>query len=63
MRCPRIRSPTGAALIFLKVSKDGQAGLAQTRYWLPGLLYLLAYGLALYRRIPISDWLTTQTPF
>ena len=27
-----------------------------------GMAYLLAYGLAVYERIPISDWLTSQLP-
>ena len=25
-----------------------------------GMAYLLAYGLAVYERIPISDWLTSR---
>ena len=27
-----------------------------------GIGYLLAYGLAVYERIPISDWLTSHLP-
>jgi hypothetical protein len=27
-----------------------------------GMAYLLAYGLAVYERIPISDWLTSHLP-
>jgi hypothetical protein len=26
------------------------------------MVYLLAYGLAVYERIPISDWLTSHLP-
>ncbi len=28
-----------------------------------GIAYLLAYGLAVYERIPISDWLTSHMAF
>jgi hypothetical protein len=27
-----------------------------------GIAYLLVYGLAVYERIPISDWLTSHLP-
>jgi hypothetical protein len=27
-----------------------------------GMAYLLAYGLAVYERVPISDWLTSHLP-
>ena len=27
-----------------------------------GMAYLLAYGLAVYERIPITDWLTSHLP-
>ena len=27
-----------------------------------GIVYLLAYGLAVYDRIPIGDWLTNHLP-
>jgi hypothetical protein len=27
-----------------------------------GVAYLLAYGFAVYERIPISDWLTSHLP-
>jgi hypothetical protein len=37
--------------------------MVEARYWAPGLVYLLAYALAVHWRLPISDWLTAHLPF
>jgi hypothetical protein len=34
----------------------------EARYWVIGLIYLLAYAIAVCYRITISDWLTAQLP-
>jgi hypothetical protein len=34
----------------------------EARYWVIGLIYLLAYSIAVCYRITISDWLTAQLP-
>ena len=35
---------------------------AITLYAIAAIAYLLAYGVAVYERIPISDWLTSHLP-
>jgi hypothetical protein len=37
--------------------------MAEARYSAPVRVYVLAYALALYWRLPISDWLTAHLPF
>jgi hypothetical protein len=34
----------------------------EARYWVIGLIYLLAYAIVVCYRITISDWLTAQLP-
>jgi hypothetical protein len=40
----------------------GRAVLTEARYWSIALAYLVAYVIAVYDRIPISDWLTAHLP-
>jgi hypothetical protein len=35
---------------------------SQAHYWSIGLVYLLVFAIAVYYRIPISDWLTAHLP-
>jgi len=44
------------------MASERERGHMNTLSAIAAIAYLLAYGLAVYERIPISDWLTSHLP-